>query len=49
MQRPLVFLVLALMIGIIGATVSRIDVAAAMMAAVFALTMAGIGILRPGV
>ena len=46
MQRPLVFLVLALMIGVIGATVSGIDVAAAMMAAVFALTMAGIGILR---
>ncbi|MCL5289692.1 MAG: ComEC/Rec2 family competence protein [Bacillota bacterium] len=46
MQRPLVFLVVALMIGIVGASFSKTEVTAALLTAVFALLLAGIGVLR---
>ena len=46
MQRPLVILLLALMLGIIGSTTFKIQPTTALGAAVVACIMAGIGIMR---
>lgn len=46
MQRPLVFFVLALVLGIIGATLCKIDSTAAILTTIVTCFLTGIGILR---